>query len=363
MNLTNYGWNEKWEDNFLNLNQREKLVPARVSAVYSERYDIFTTEGEKQAKMSGKMIYESLYAAKNPAVGDWVAVENNPNGPWIIKGVLPRQSCLQRQGINGEVESQVIGSNVDKCILVQSLLGDYSIARLERYVAMVWDSGSIPMIVLTKADLLEEEEVIDKIGEVESAFPGVDIMAISSITKKGIDKLMPLLEPTKTYMVMGSSGVGKSTLLNVLMGEEIMETADVREADQKGRHTTTHRQMFTLENGALYIDTPGMRELALFNFQGLNKTFSDVAEIARTCKFNNCTHEDEPDCAVREALESGSLTVERWESYIKLKKEERVYKSKQIRLQKKIANAKVKKQKVHYKDFKRGKTGKIEYQY
>ena len=363
MNLENYGWNEKLEDVFESYNTNGKIVPARISAVYTDRFGIFTSEGEKEAQMSGKMIFESLYSAKNPAVGDWVAVEFNPSGPCMIKAVLPRESCLQRQGINGEVEAQVIGTNVDKCILVQSLLGDFSIPRLDRYVALVWDAGSTPMIVLTKADLVDEEEALDKISQVEDAFPGVDIVAISSITKTGIDRLLPLLHPSKTYMVMGSSGVGKSTLLNVLMGKEIMVTAEVREDDQKGRHTTTHRQMFTLANGALYIDTPGMRELGLFNFDGLDKTFSDVAEVANGCKFNNCTHNDEPHCAVRKALESGELTVERWESYIKLKKEERIYKSKQRVLQKKIANAKVKKQKVHYKDFKRGGTGKIDYQY
>ncbi len=361
MNLVNYGWNENWKEEFDKLAIDENVVPARVTTVYSDRYDIITEHGKKEARMSGKMIFDSTYAAKNPAIGDWVAVEYNPNGPSMIKAVLPRKSCLQRQGINGELEAQVIGANVDNCLLVQSLLGDFNIARLDRYLTMVWDSGSVPIIILTKADLVSQEEMLDKIEQVKNAFFGTDVIAISSLTKQGLEELMNLLLPTKTYMVMGSSGVGKSTLLNLLMGEEVMATADVREDDQMGRHTTTHRQMFALKNGSIYIDTPGMREVGLFSYSGLDQAFGDVVEYAAKCKFNDCTHEDEPGCAVQEAIDSGSLSVDRWKSYLKLKKEERVYDIKQRRLRQKINNAKVKKQKVHYKDFKRGGTGRIEY--
>lgn len=363
MNLNNYGWNEKWAGIFSSQVSNKDFTPARVSAVYSDRFEIITERGKKEAKMSGKMIFESVYAAKNPAIGDWVAIEFNPNGPCIIKEVLQRQSCLQRQGVFGDSEAQVIGTNVDKCILVQSLLGDFNLARLDRYVTMVWDSGSVPVIVLTKADLLSEEEVLEKLEQVREAFFGIDVLAISSLANQGVGDLMEQLEPQKTYMVMGSSGVGKSTLLNVLMGEEVMATADVREDDQMGRHTTTHRQMFMLKNGAIYIDTPGMREVGLFNYSGLDQTFSDISELTSSCKFANCTHEDEPDCAVQEALESGVLSQERWSSYIKLKKEERIYESKQRRLRKKIEKTKIKKQKVHYKDFKRGGDKKVQGEY
>lgn len=363
MNLTKYGWNEKWAEIFNSQIITKDLTPARVTAVFSDRYQIITEHGEKEGRMSGKMIFESVYAAKNPAIGDWVAVEFNPNGPCIIKSVLPRESCLQRQGVYGEVEAQVIGTNVDKCLLVQSLLGDFNIARLDRYVTMVWDSGSTPVIVLTKADLLGEEETLEKVDQVRNSFFGIEVLAISSLTKQGVEELTEILEPSRTYMVMGSSGVGKSTLLNVLIGEEVMATAEVREDDQMGRHTTTHRQMFMLNNGAIYIDTPGMREVGLFSYDGLDQTFNDVSQIANNCKFTNCTHDDEPGCAVREALETGVLSEDRWKSYIKLKKEERVYDLKQRRLNKKIEKAKVKKQKVNYKDYKRGGLGKVEQEY
>lgn len=363
MNLLNYGWNEKWAEIFNSQTRKEDYLPARVSAVYSDRFEIITEHGKKEAKMSGKMIFESVYAAKNPAIGDWVVIDFNPNGPCIIKEVLPRESCLQRQGVFGDSEAQVIGTNVDKCILVQSFLGDFNLARLDRYVTMVWDSGSVPVIVLTKADLLSEEEVMEKLDQVKEAFFGIDVFAISSLANQGVDELIKYLEPQKTYMVMGSSGVGKSTLLNVLMGEVVMATAEVREDDQMGRHTTTHRQMFTLKNGAIYIDTPGMREVGLFNYSGLDQTFSDISELTNSCKFVNCTHGDEPDCGVQEALKSGALSEERWSSYIKLKKEERIFESKQRRLRQKIEKTKIKKQKVHYKDFKRGGDKRVQGEY
>lgn len=360
MKLNNFGWNEKWESQFekakkayQNPKQLKPMEAARVTAVFADRYRIQTKGGEKEAQVSGKMIFENLYAAKNPTVGDWVVVDYNENGPSVIKEVLPRLSCLQRQEADG-IDAQVIGANVDLCILVQSVIGDFSIARLDRYIAMVWDAGSVPMVILSKTDLATEEDVREKVNSLEAAFPGVDILAVSAITQIGIASLWSYLEPSKTYMVLGSSGVGKSTLLNLLMGEEMMKTAEVREEDQKGRHTTTHRQMFTLKNGALYIDTPGMWEVGLFNYQGVDKAFKDVETLAKHCKFADCKHQQEPGCAVAEAMEAGSLTEDRWESYLKLKAEEKIHRRKQILLQKKVAKKKIKRQKNHYKDYKRG---------
>ena len=360
MKLNNYGWNEKWESDYekvhrehQNQEQTKNLKAARVTAVFTDRCRVQTEWGEKEARISGKMIFENLYAAKNPAVGDWVAIEYNEQGPSVIKDVLPRRSCLQRQEADG-VEAQVIGANVDLCILVQSVIGDFNVARLDRYIAMVWDAGSIPMVVLSKTDLVAEEEVREKTTTLEEAFPGVDILSVSAVTRTGIDALSSYLKPSKTYMVLGSSGVGKSTLLNLLMGEEIMKTAEVREDDQKGRHTTTHRQMFTLKNGALYIDTPGMREVGLFSYERLDQAFKDVETLAKHCRFTDCKHEQEPGCAVGEAIKTNRLSQDRWESYIKLKTEEKLHRQKQILLQKKVAKKKIKRQKKHYKDFKRG---------
>ncbi len=356
MGLTKYGWNEKWASAFQEFQKTctgKNLEPARVSAVFSDRYRIQTEKGEREAQVSGKMLFETLYAANNPTVGDWVVIDYNDLGPSLIQKVLPRTSCLQRQEADG-IEAQVIGSNVDLCILIQSVIGDFSIPRLDRYLAMVWDAGSAPLILLTKTDLVSKKEVHEKVKALEDAFPGIDILAVSSVTKEGIEGLLPFLEANKTYMVLGSSGVGKSTLLNLLMGEEMMKTAEVREEDQKGRHTTTHRQMFILKNGAVYIDTPGMREVGLFNYEGMNKAFSDVAELAKNCKFADCKHQDEPRCAVQKAMATGELSKVRWENYLKLIAEERVHRRKQRTLQKKVDKAKIKRQKTHYKDYKRG---------
>ncbi len=356
MHLANYGWNEKWEARLLNSSAgSDDAVAARVTAVYSDKFKIMTEAGRKDAVMTGRLRYIAIYAAKKPSIGDWVMAIPNPHGPCAIQSVLPRETCLQRQGVDGNVEAQVIGANIDRCMLLQALLGDFNLARLDRYLAVIWDAGITPLLVLTKADLMSEEEVEEQVARVRDYSPGLDVVAVSSVSGYGVDSLRSYLEPGTTSVAIGSSGVGKSTLLNLLLGEERMDTADVRQDDQRGRHTTTHRQMFRLPNGALFIDTPGMREIGLFNYNGVKAAFADIAGIATRCKFTDCTHTDEPECAVKEALDSGELDEYRWESYLKLKGEERFYQAKQIRLGKKISKARIKRQKVHYKDFKRGR--------
>lgn len=320
--------------------------------MHADRYEVMTENGKIEAHISGRMRYDHLYSAKNPAVGDWVTILPNPYGAAAtILGVLPRLTCLERQDAFG---SQVIAANVDKCLLIQALGHDFNPSRLDRYVTMVWNSGITPVVLLTKADTISTEGVAEKAKLLENYFPGIEVLTISSLTGYGIDKLLPLLTPQTTVAALGSSGVGKSTLLNHLMGGDVMATFEVRDDDQRGRHTTTHRQMFMLPTGALYVDTPGMRELGLFSYDALDETFKDIQEIATRCKFPDCTHNREPDCAVRAATRSGELTQERWESYLKLKQEERFYEQKQVLLAKQIANARKKREKVHYSDYKRG---------
>jgi len=355
MRIDDYGWNEKWETRFLNAGGGDDVVPARVTAVYSDRFEIATAVGSKEAVMTGRLRYNATYAARKPAIGDWVIAIPNPHGPYAIRSVLPRETCLQRQGVDGNVEAQVIGANIDRCMLLQALVGDFNLARLDRYLSVIWDAEITPLLILTKADLLSEEEVIEHLARVEDYSPGLEVVAVSSVSGYGIDRLRSYLKPGTTSVALGSSGVGKSTLLNLLLGEEIMDTADVRQDDQRGRHTTTHRQMFRLPGGALFIDTPGMREIGLFNYDGVKAAFADIAGIAARCKFTDCTHTDEPECAVREALDSGELDEERWESFLKLKGEECFHQAKEIKLGKKISKARIKRQKVHYKDFKRGR--------
>ncbi len=350
LNLFTYGWNDQWQEAFSSC-QEPGIVPARVITMRADRYEVMAGEGKMEAQISGRMRYEHLYSAKNPAVGDWVAIQPNAYGAATIISVLPRTNCLERQGDFG---SQVIATNIDKCLLIQALGHDFNPSRLDRYVTMVWNAGITPVVLLTKADTISEEEATEKVKLLESYLPGVDILAVSSLTGYGMDRLGPILTPQTTLAALGSSGVGKSTLLNSLMGGEVMATAEVREHDQRGRHTTTHRQMFLLPSGALYVDTPGMRELGLFSYDALDETFKDIQALAARCRFADCTHNREPDCAVRAAINSGELTRERWKSYLTLKQEERFYARKQILLAKQVASARKKRNKVHYSDYKRG---------
>lgn len=351
MIITNFGWNADRERQFEPF-ARQGLIPARVTAAFSWQYEIVTAVGKGSAEITGKLRHEALYSAKRPAVGDWVAARPVGEGSFLIHAVLPRTSCLQRQKVDGDVEAQVVASNVDVCIIVQSLHGDFNIPRLDRYIAFAANAQVTPVVVLTKADLVPEAEKLTQ--QVRSTYPDIAVYAVSALSGQGIDQVQDTMVAHQTYVAVGSSGVGKSTLLNVLSGTELMKTAEVREDDQRGRHTTTHRQMFCLPNGSLYIDTPGIRELALFEYDGLSGSFQDIEELAGKCKFRDCLHQDEPGCAVRLAIELGALDAKRLESYEKMKREESMYKSKQILLNKKVSKAKIKRSKVHYKDFVRG---------
>jgi len=285
-----------------------------------------------------------------------VAVRPIGGSNYLIHAVLPRTSCLQRQKVDGDVEAQVVASNVDVCFIVQSLHGDFNIPRLDRYIAFAANAQVTPAVILTKADLVSEAEELTE--QVRSTYPDLAVYMVSSVSGHGVNQVRELLQPNMTYVAVGSSGVGKSTLLNVLSGAELMKTSQVREYDQRGRHTTTHRQMFRLPNGSLYIDTPGIRELALFEYNGLGGSFGDIEEMASQCKFRDCLHQNEPGCAVQRAISSGELDPKRLDSYEKMKREEMTYKTKQILLNKKVSKAKIKRSNVHYKDFVRGGGGK-----
>jgi len=295
-------------------------------------------------------------------VGDFVAAIPNEHGPYTVVAVVPRRNCLQRKAAGANrVEAQVIGANIDYCLVVQGLDHDYNPSRLDRYIAAVEAAGIKPVVVLTKADTVSEEEVADKSSRLETFFPRVPIRPISSVTGFGVEELLKLVVPQNTFVAVGSSGVGKSTLLNVLSGQELMRTGAVRAGDQRGRHTTTHRELFLLPGGAIFIDTPGMREFGLFEYEGLGEAFADITAIAARCKFADCTHNKEPGCAVRSALRTGELDERRYESYLRLLSEERHNDKKQILLQKQLSNARKKRSGVHYKDHVRGVRSGNEY--
>jgi ribosome biogenesis GTPase len=250
-------------------------------------------------------------------------MQPRPEGRATIRAVLPRRTKISRKVNLGETEEQVLAANIDTILLVSSLNRDLNVRRIERYLATAWESGAEPAIVLNKADLCPVDERPDLITEVEAVAFGVPVHTVSAVTGEGLDELAPYFGPGRTAVLLGSSGVGKSTLINSVLGIEQLDTGVVREGDDRGRHTTTHRELIRVPSGGLVIDTPGLREVQLWGEAsgGLTETFQDVAELASTCRFADCVHETEPGCAVRDAIRSGALPAERLESYRKLQRE------------------------------------------
>jgi ribosome biogenesis GTPase len=278
--------------------------------------------GESWADASGGLRRLAEEGGDWPAVGDWVAAELGAgNARGLIETVLPRRSCFVRKEAGKKVEQQVLAANADMALLVCSLDKDFSTRRLERYLAQCWESGARPVIVLNKADVYEGVSEMTK--KVERIVLGAEVRAVSAKTGKGMAELEKMLTAGLTFVLLGSSGVGKSTIVNRLLGENLQETQPVREQDNKGRHTTTARKIFVLPGGALLMDTPGMRELQLWDAgEGVARTFADIEELAEQCKFRDCKHVDEPGCAVRAAVDEGKLEQSRLESQRKLSREE-----------------------------------------
>lgn len=293
------------------------LAPARVLAQYKGQYTLLTENGEVPAKVSGKLRYEAATPEQYPTVGDWVLAENagETSGEAYIARVLPRKSCLIRKAAGTGESLQVIAANMDIVFICMSANRDFNLRRMERYLSLVWESRATPVAVLTKCDLTDDLEA--RLLELEAAAPGVDIAAVTTRTEDGLDPVRRYLKTGVTIAFIGSSGVGKSTIVNRLMGKDVLFTREVREDDDRGRHSTTNRQMFTLPGGGVVIDTPGMRELQLYGAD-LTKAFADIGALALNCRFGDCRHVHEPGCAVKKAVEEGVLPPERLESYRKL---------------------------------------------
>jgi ribosome biogenesis GTPase len=324
------GWNPYFEA------QRDPeldgdLIPARVAEEQRGSYRILTEHGPRYAELSGRFRHRaSVGESALPCAGDWVMARvpavsseraTSSEDPSLIHRLLTRRTAFTRRAAGTRTVPQVVAANVDTFFLVQSLNRDLNLRRLERYLALLWESGAEPVLVLSKADLCDDPEPPAKAAR-EAAI-GVTVLVVSALTRDGLDPLLPYLTPGRTAALIGSSGVGKSTIVNQLVGEDLMEVREIRD-DDRGRHTTTSRHLVPLPSGGMLLDTPGMRTVLLWEGEeGLDHTFEDIAAIAAECRFTDCGHGTEPGCAVRAALESGALTQERWHSYGKLLREAR----------------------------------------
>ena len=316
--LTTLGWDERLSEAFEQY-RPAGLVPGRVAVQHRGAWDVLTELGELRVDAAGRLRHDATSVAELPVVGDWVAIATRPDGGGTIQAVLPRRTRVSRKTAWQATEEQVLVANVDVIFLVTSVNEDLNLRRLERYLTLAWESGAQPVFVLTKADLLPD--VGPAAAAVESVAFGVPVVPVSSVTGEGVDRVRGFLPPGVTGAFIGSSGVGKSTLVNSLAGEELLETREIR-ADGRGRHTTVRRELIVLPEGGLIVDTPGMRELQLWDAnEGLEEAFEDVTSLFPRCRFSDCRHENEPGCAVRAALADGTLPRERWESYLSLERE------------------------------------------
>jgi len=320
LNLQSLGWNDSFEQHFAPYKEEGYSV-GRVALEHKHIYRVFTAHGELLAEVAGKVRHQAIGREDYPAVGDWVVIRPRwEEGKATIHAILPRRSKFSRKVAGLATEEQIVATNISTVFLVNALNNDFNLRRIERYLIMAWESGANPVIILSKADLCENPD--DKIAEVESVAIGVPVHAVSVIDRQGIDQLHGYLRTGETVALLGSSGAGKSSLVNCLVGAELQAVNEVRHGDDRGRHTTTHRELILLPQGGCLIDTPGMRELQLWEGDaGFQGTFEDIEALALECFFNDCTHEREPRCAVKAALADGRLDPSRFENYKKMQRE------------------------------------------
>ena len=320
LSLEAFGWDEFFAQSFAPF-VCEGYSAGRVAVQHKSQYELYTEYGELSGETTGRMQYDARSRKDLPVVGDWVVIRaREQEGKATIYDILPRKSRFSRKAAGTKTEEQIVAANIDTVFLVMGLDGNFNLRRLERYLVLAWESGADPVIVLNKADLCDDIE--QKVREVQSVVLGVPVVVMSAIEDRGLDQVLGRIKPGTTGALLGSSGVGKSTIVNHLLGKELLKTREVRRTDDRGRQTTTRRELIVLPSGGLLMDTPGMRELQLWGGdEGILDAFQDIAELAERCPYRDCRHGPEPDCAVQQALRDGTLDAARFASYEKLQKE------------------------------------------
>lgn len=350
MNLKDLGWNSFFEAYFESY-QKDSVIPARVIRVEKQHYYLQGEKREILAELAGKFHHQAKSKADFPVVGDWVVVTQRPgenNG--IIHGLLPRKTHFSRKVAGLKSELQVLVANIDYIFIVIGLDRDFNLQRIERYLALAWDSGAEPIIILNKIDLCTDLD--EKIMAVESIAFGVPIHPVSAQKNEGLESLRSYSQPGKAIALLGSSGVGKSSLINRLLGTKRQLVGEIRENDGRGRHTTSRRELFFMADGGMIIDNPGLRELQILTQEdGLHDAFEDIEELAIHCRFRNCRHENEPDCAIKAALEAGTLDQRRYENFLKLQKEQKYLETREDAHTRALVNTRWKRASQQMKNF------------
>ncbi len=335
MKLEDLGYNEKLEDLRIENNLNDFEV-GRVILEHKERYIVKTEKGEFESEITGNLRFSAKNRADFPAVGDWVALTIFDSGFSIIHKILPRFSVVSRQAVGQFGDIQIIATNIDYALLVQATDRDFNINRLERYLTICYSSKVSPIIILTKTDLIDEQSKVAIIESINHRIKNIPVFAISNETQDGYNALKNIIKKGKTYCMLGSSGVGKSTLLNNLSGREIMRTNEISHSTNKGRHITSHRELIVLEDGGILIDNPGMREVGIVdNSYGLENTFDVIFRLSQNCKFKDCTHTGETGCSVIEAVENGEIDKSSYENFLKMEKEKTHFESTVVERRKK----------------------------
>ncbi|MBT4290570.1 MAG: ribosome small subunit-dependent GTPase A [Deltaproteobacteria bacterium] len=322
MKLEKLGYTDWFKSN-TDSNKLDAFQIARITTVFKDKYFIHTGQNSISAEISGKLMFTADSPLDYPTVGDWVYIQSFDNNSFaIIDGIVPRKTILKRKSSGRKIDVQLIAANIDCAFIIQSLNEDFNINRLERYLVMVQDENIQAIVLLSKCDLISQADTLNQVNLIQSRFPGMDVIPFSNTNFDGLEQINLKMKSGLTYCLLGSSGVGKTTFLNSLLGVHQFDTQSIREKDGKGKHTTSHRQLVSLENGAMIVDTPGMRELGNLQVNsGFKTIFDDILELSKQCLYSDCSHTSEKGCAVQKAIKTGKLLKDHFDNYTKMHKE------------------------------------------